>query len=37
MTISHREFHKAANRTRPGFSERLPKRKPSAPERHSRK
>lgn len=37
MTISHREFHQAANRARPGFRERLPKRKPSVPERHARK
>jgi len=37
MTISHREFHQAANRKRPGFTERLPKRKPSVPERHARK
>jgi hypothetical protein len=37
MTISHREFHRAANRSRPGFNGRLPKRKPSVPERHARK
>jgi len=37
MTISHREFHQAANRKRPGFNGRLPKRQPKAPERHARK
>lgn len=37
MKISHREFHDAANRKRPGFSGRLPKRRPAVPERHKRK
>jgi hypothetical protein len=37
MTISHREFHQAANRKRPGFNGRLPKRQPKAPERHARR
>jgi hypothetical protein len=37
MTISHREFHQAANRKRPGFNDRLPKRKLRTPERHKRK
>jgi hypothetical protein len=37
MTISHREFHDAANRKRPGFGGRLPKRTPAVPERHKRK
>jgi hypothetical protein len=37
MSISQREYRDVANRRRTGFSDRLPRHRPTAPERHTRK